>query len=156
MALSERAQIGMRGELRLALADYPELNEMVDGEVLGDDHYRLALERAVQDWNITPPMIGDVTLDTLEGFKGESLIYMRASVDLLRTEFVYRLRNAVDISDGGASINNTNKSQLLLSYANSLRDEYEQKKLELKVSLNLSGAWGGVESAYSYQYSGGA
>lgn len=150
MALSQKAQEAMRNELRLTLADYADMNEMVDGEVLNDDHYRLALERAIQDWNNTPPMIDTLTLESVEGHPGEHLIYGRAAVELLRTEFYTRVRNAVDISDGGASVSNTNKAQLLLSQARELRDEIEQKKLELKVTLNLNAGWGGIESSYSY------
>jgi len=132
--------------LRLVLADYPEINEMVEGVNLSNDHLELALEHAVEDWNLTPPIIGTATI---ENHPWPGLMLQKAVIDLLRTEVLQRIRNTVDISDGGASINHTQKIQLLRQAATDLQNEYETKKKQHKIQQNLAGGWGGVESLYA-------
>jgi hypothetical protein len=143
----DRIQDRHRRYVRLALADHREANELIEGAFLDDDTYDVAVEAALADWNGTPPRLGNVTLDT---HPNRFLLYKKVAIDLLRTEVIRRIRNAVDIGDGGAQINHTGKAQLLSGVADALEREYEEKKKALKREINLGGAWGGVPSEYEY------
>ena len=132
--------------VRLALADHPEANELVDGVNVGDDLYEMSLRMALMDWNGSPPILGDVTFET---HPREDLLYKKMAVDLLRTEVIGRIRNSVDVSDGGASVNNTAKAQMLMGVAEGFERLYEAKKREYKIAINLRGGYGGLPSEYS-------
>ncbi len=61
------------------------------------------------------------------------------------------MRNQISYSDGGITIGKWDNASLMMAFVQMLRSTYEEKKKQLKVALNIQGAWGGaVSSEYAY------
>ena len=133
--------------IRLYLRDFPELNRLISGEETSDRMIAWAVVDAIDDYNSTPPFIGNVGL---KNFPSLSMLREGAVIRILESVGLLQLRNQMTYSDGGISVAVSDKSQFLMGWIQMLRNSYEQKKMRVKSSLNVEYAFegGGVESEY--------
>jgi hypothetical protein len=137
--------------VRLVMRDYPELNRLIRGEEHSDRLVAWAIMDVLDDWNTTPPLIGNVTIVT---FPSTRLLVKGAIAQLLTSVGLLSTRNAVAFSDGGFSYN-TDKTRALTTWIQLFQNEYEKKKLRLKTAQNIAGGFGsGVHSEYAWLNSG--
>lgn len=133
--------------LRLFLNDTPELNRLIRREESTDDKLDLAMDLATDDYNITPPMLQNRTLAT---FPSLYLLIYGSTIQVLRSAGILQSRNELAYSSGGVSVRIFDKTQLYQSWINQFVAEYERKKNNFKISLNINNAMaGGVLSEYS-------
>jgi hypothetical protein len=133
--------------VRSFLRDFPELNRLIAGEETSDRMIAWAVADILSDYNGTPPFIGSVGL---RNFPNMSMLKDGVVSQVLESVAILQTRNQLDYSDGGISVQVSNKGPMLLQFAQMFRNRYEQQKLRTKASLNIELAFdgGGVTSEY--------
>lgn len=126
--------------------DFPELNRLIRGVESSNRLIFWALDDALEDWNTTPPLIGPVSIET---HPSRRLLMRGAVIHLLESVGLLQTRNHLTFSDGGIQVGVSDKTPLIHAWLQYFKNDYEQKKLRLKVSMNIENAWGGgVHSEY--------
>lgn len=134
--------------VRMRLRDYPELNRLTAGYDHSDRHIKWAIVDTLSDWHSTPPLLGLGLSDILDrGFI--SLFSKGVAITLLESLGILHMRNHLAYSDGGVNVQ-TENPQMIMSWLQMAKSEYEQKKQRVLVALNienaLSGTQGGLHS----------
>ena len=143
----QRRRQEVRRLLRLFLNDTPELNRLIRTQESNDEKLDLALALAVDDYNMTPPLLG---AQQVANFPSLYLLIYGASIQVLRSAGLLQSRNELAYSSGGVSVRIFDKTQLYQSWIAQFMAEYERKKQNFKISLNIDAALaGGVSSEYS-------
>jgi hypothetical protein len=136
-----------RRVLRLFLNDTPELNRLIRRQESSDEKLELAILLAIDDYNITPPPLGDLTV---KNFPSLSILLYGAAVHVLRSAGLLQSRNELMYQSGGVSVRIFDKTQLYQSWIAQFVAEYERKKIQFKVAQNVAASMGrGVQSEYS-------
>lgn len=135
-----RALANLIAMVRAELRDFPELNRLVAGVESSDRFIALAIRSATEDWNTTIPLISRVTYDT---HPSTYLLVLKAKIEIFKQVMVLQSRNHLSYSDGqGATVNSSDKAPMLQSMITLFVSEYEPKKREMKIALNVAGGWG--------------
>jgi hypothetical protein len=143
---AEKKQGEARRLLRLFLNDTPLLNRLIRREESDDPKLDLAILLTIDDWNITPPPLGNVTIDT---FPSLWLLIYGSAIHVLRSAGLLQSRNDLPYSSGGVSVRLWDKTQLYQSWIAQFVQEYERKKLNLKMAMNIEASLAsGVRSEY--------
>lgn len=144
----DRAKQEVRRLLRLFLNDTPELNRLIRRYESDDEKLDLALLLTVNDFNITPPLLQNYTISN---FPSLYLLIYGATINVLRSAGLLQSRNELAYSSGGVSVRIFDKTQLYQSWIAQFVAEYERKKQNYKLSLNINSTLGagGVASEYS-------
>ena len=129
-------------EIRAYMRDYPELNRLTEGEENSDRMIVWAIIDTLEDFNSSPPPI---TLP-FEQIPKSILRYGVVST-LLESVMLLSTRNQLAYSDGGINVN-LDKTPLLMQMQNMLRQLYDLKKREFKISKNIEGGYGSISSEY--------
>jgi hypothetical protein len=135
-------------KVRAYLRDFPELNRLIEGVESSDPHIVEALEDALEDWNLTPPLLRKVTL---ENHPAPRLLVKKAAMSTLDSVIPLQMRNQVSYSDGqGTSVSTSDKAPAYQSEIRRISDQYEQAKLRFKIAKNIDDGWdSGVASEIS-------
>ena len=132
--------------LRKFLRDIDELNKLLDRKETSDNQLELALDMALDDWNMTPPPLYMVDYTN---FPSPNMLIRGATIQVLTSAGILYSRNKLDYSDGGITVRVSDQAQEYMAWLNMIANDYERKKLELKKSINLAMCWGNVFSEYS-------
>jgi len=125
--------------VRLYLRDYADLNRLIKGEEHSDRMIAWAILDAIDDFNKT----GHLTSYTLTNFPSPSLLLRGTVINLLESVGLLQTRNHLTFSDGGIQVGVSDKTPLIQAWIQLLQNKYEEKKMKLKIVLNIEGAWGG-------------
>lgn len=139
--------------LRNMIRDKPELNRLLLGsKESSDEELRQALLTALIDWNMTPPQIGHVTL---ANHPNKGLLLKGAAIEVIRGAGLWHSREHMPSHDGGTSADDHAKASEYMAWMQPLVQEYEQKKSDLKTSINITQAFGSMTtpSEYAHYYS---
>jgi len=139
--------------IRLYLRDYAELNRLIKGEEHSNRMIAWSVIDTLTDFNGTPPF----TNYSLSNFPIQALSILRKGVvvTLLESAGLLNTRNHLTFSDGGIQVGVSDKTPLLQSWIQLLKNDYEEKKQRFKIALNIENAWGhGVSSEYGFVSSG--
>ncbi len=133
--------------VRMFLRDFPELNRLISGEETSDRMIAWAIIDAIDDWNSTPPFIGKVGLTN---FPSMSWLREAAVMRTLESVGLLQTRNQLNFSDGGISQSVSDKAPLLLNWVQLYSNRVEQRKAQIKSSMNIELAMdgGGALSEY--------
>ena len=135
-------------DVREAMRDYPQLNKLIDGEEHKDKDRKKALEQALEQVNLTPPLT-DYTFATCP-FR-TALIDL-AIARLLRTLLYLLERNEMDASDGGGVVARKKQIDLIRSTIQEIRGAVIPELRETKKAVALHEAIGVSGSIYSDYY----
>lgn len=133
-------------QVRDFMRDHGALNALIQGQESGDPLLELFIDMAVDDWNTTPPFIGNVTVSR---HPARSLLILYASALCLWSASILQARNNLTYSDGGLSVNTSDKARPYQEMAAQIMQMYESKKMRHKKSQNAEMAYGGVYSEYT-------
>lgn len=137
--------LDMISTLRLYLRDYPQLNRLTSSEDHNDRLLAWAILDAIDDFNSTAPF----TRFGVNNFPSKSLLLRGATVSALESLMFLMVRNQLNYNDGGISVGVSDKTPLVKAVIDMLRSVYEEKKLKMKIAMNIEEAWGdGVHSEY--------
>lgn len=133
---------------RLFMRDYPELNRLTDGYDHSPRHVKWAILDTLSDWSSTPPFLGQ-NLSTIIDRNLISVFIRGVVINLLESLGILHLRNYLAYSDGGVNVQ-TENPQMIQSWLQMAKSEYEQKKQRILIAMNienlLSSNGGGVHS----------
>lgn len=143
----EKARQTARRLLRLFLNDTPELNRLTRKYESDDPQLDLAIQLAVDDYNMSPPLLGNVQVSN---YPSLFLLMYGSTIQVLRSQGILQSRNELAYSSGGVSVRIFDKTQNYQSWISQFVAEYERKKQNYKIAANIAGALGGgVSSEYS-------
>jgi len=131
--------------LRLFLRDTAQLNRLIRKEESDDTLLMFAIDMAISDWNTTSPYIKQVTI---LNYPSLYLLMHGAAIQILKMQGLHQARNELNYSAGGSSFVRSNKSNYYLTWMTNFMNEYEVKKRNMKIALNIERGWGGVFSEY--------
>lgn len=134
------------GMLRKFLRDIDELNKLLDRKESSDNQLQLALDMALDDWNMTPPIFYPATYESVPS---PNLLIRGAVIQVLTSAGILYSRNKLDYSDGGITVRVSDQAQEYMAWLNMIVNDYERKKLEIKKFINIAMCWGSVYSEYS-------
>lgn len=134
--------------VRAKMRDFPELNRLIEGRETSDREIAFALMECIDDFNMTPPLLGTFTIDN---FPSISLLINGSVINILSSVGLLQTRNHMSYSDGqGIQVSVSDKGPQLMNWMNLFTQNYEQKKFRLKQAINLGNALNG--SAVSSEY----
>ena len=117
------------------LRDYPELNRLTEGYDHSSRHIYWAILATLSDWASTPPFIGQ-NLQMILDRGWDQLLAKGVVIELLTSLGILHTRNYLAYSDGGVNVQ-TENPQLLQSWLQMFKNEYEQKKLRCLIAVNI-------------------
>lgn len=135
--------------IRLFMRDFPELNRLVEGEESSDRMIAWALIDAIEEFNGTPPLIGNYTFNDLITNGQASLLRKGTVYNLLMSVGLLQTRNQLSFSDGGLNVQVSDKTPLLQSWMQMLRRQWEQGMQRVKMAWNIENLLGGPAGAHT-------
>jgi hypothetical protein len=126
--------------LRLFLMDTPELNRLIRNYEIDPERLEFALDMTISDWNTTTPLIGRVTYGN---FPSLYLLMHGAASQCLKMAGLYQSRNELTYNASGSSFIRSNKTAYYQSWIQNFSAEYEAKKINYKLQVNVETAYGG-------------
>lgn len=139
-------QRGIIASVRAFMRDNANVNALLDGEETSDTLVELCAELALDDFNVTPPLIGNYTLDT---HPSKGLLMLGTVIWVLQSAGILQSRNQLDYAAGGVTVGSSNKTPLYQSWINAFLQVYETKKANLKKAINAEEAFGSISSEYA-------
>lgn len=134
-------------QVRTYCRDYPELNRLIRGEESSNRQIVFAITDTLDDFNTSPPF----TNFGLDSFPSRSVLIRGIVCSLLESIGLLQTRNHLNFSDGGLQVGISDKTPFIQSWLQLLRNSYEQKKMRIKIAINIENAWdGGVHSEYRF------
>lgn len=144
---TEQAVDQARRLVRLFMNDTPELNRLIRQEESTDAKIDLAIALAINDYNISPPLLGEVQV---ANFPSLYLLIYGTAINLLRSNGILQARNELTYSSGGVSVRIFDKTQLYQSWIANFLGDYERKKNQFKIAANINNSLAcGVSSEYA-------
>lgn len=126
-------------QVRLFTRDYAELNRLIAGEESSNRQIVWAIMDTLDDFNATPPF----TSLSMSQFPSRSLFIRGVTCSLLESIGLLQTRNQLTFSDGGIQVGISDKTPFIQSWLQLFRNSYEEKKMKIKVAMNIENAWGG-------------
>ena len=134
-------------QVRLFTRDYPELNRLIAGVESSNRQIVWAIMDTIDDFNTTPPF----TSLSMASFPSRSLFIRGVVCSLLESIGLLQTRNQLTFSDGGIQVGISDKTPFIQSWLQLFRNSYEEKKMKIKVAMNIENAWGGgINSEYRF------
>jgi len=125
-------------DMRKFLKDKKELNVLLDAVQFTDDDIDNAIDFVVADFNETPPF----SALSRGAFPFINTLKLGAAAQLLYSASNLDLRNELQYSAGGLTVNDDGKSSQFLALATRYDEMYESKKRVQKNAMNLDNGWG--------------
>lgn len=139
-----------RDGLRTFLKDFQEFNRLLKfEEESSDDKLDLYLNMALGFLNGIPP---NVATWGMADFPMPSLLIHQSAIEALISNTILQSRNELTYNNGGISVKVPDGSR----YNGALQHLYNVTRMELdyllklKVSINIDGGWGGINSPYQF------
>jgi len=125
---------------RRFMRDYPELNRLTAGYDHSPRHLKWAVVDTLSDWMATPPFIGQNLQMIVE--RGFVSVFCRGvAITALESLGILHLRNHISYSDGGVNVQ-TENPQLIASWLEMMKAEYERKKERILIAMNIENLLG--------------
>jgi hypothetical protein len=126
---------GMINMLRAYIRDFTPINRLLDGEESKDSDLALAIFRAVEDFNGTPPP-NYYTLSTLINYHLSDLLLRGAACKLMESVVLHYSRNELQFTDAGVNVKISDKSPIFMAWYNTIKPQWDQEKTQVKISMN--------------------
>lgn len=139
--------------VRLFMRDHPQLNRLIKGEESSDRMVAWGILDFLSDFAGTPPDLGYFTLDQLMERHMQSFAVRGTACALLQSVGILMTRNQLSFSDGGISVGVNDKAPQLMAWIRDMQAKYEQQKVQIKVSMNISqilGSFSGQHTEYFF------
>lgn len=127
--------------VRLYMRDFPELNRLTLGYESSPRMIAWAVIDALDDWNSTPPFLGNAGL---ENHPSTNLLCRGTMLALIESVAMLQMRNQLNFTDGGISVSVNDKAPMLMQWLSMMRGQYEDKKARFKSSMNVEMAFIGA------------
>lgn len=132
-------------EVRAFLQDDPNSNYLLSGEEFTDARIRLAIELAIDAFNIVTP----ITSYKADTFPSKSILLYGTLHQLYVGQSALLARNTMNYSDGGISLPIEERFTLYQSLAAQYGQMFSDLTTKWKVQNNMESGWGQVGSDYA-------
>ena len=126
-------------EVRAYLLDRCGDNELLGDIQCTDDEILNAMRLAVEEWNVTPPLVIAFTTTNFP-YRYPWLICTCSHV--LRSLSIKQSRNQASFQAGSVMVNDSDKGPIFQRYAEQFRQEWLQWMYAKKRELNVKAGWG--------------
>ena len=134
-------------DIRILMRDHPRTNKLTMDYEYTPEEIRTAMTLVVDKWNDTPPFINNFMVDTFP-FRWAYLLGTTANL-LTMAAHAFR-RNNLEYQIPGGSINDQAKFKDYDAAAAELAKEFNDWMKRVKISINLSQAWGSDTQYYGF------
>ena len=131
-------------EIREYLSDKPELNYLLDREEFSPTQISLAMDLAVSEFNLIPPLSGLTT----SSFPNKALLMSGTLYKLFQGACALLARNTLSYSDGGIAVPVEEHFPLYQSLAAMFQTDFQNAARSYKTQKNYEAGWGGINSDY--------
>ncbi len=128
------------------------MNRLIDGVETSDRLIAWAVIDTLDDISNTPPMLGFFSVDT---FPYKHLLLRGTVIAILESVGLLQMRNQISYSDGGISVQASDKAPMIMQWISMLRTMYEQKKKDFKMAYNLQQGFDAQSIMSDYYFLGG-
>lgn len=142
-------------KIRLYIKDRVDVNYLLENEVqFSDDRINNAMELALDQINIIPPITNYVSLDNLPQAT-RYLLVLGTLKNLFYGEAGLAARNQFSYSDGGLTVPLEERFQYWLTLSQQMGSEFQSAVKQWKIAANMDGSlngnssWGEVRSDFS-------
>ena len=132
-------------DVRMFMMDKPELNPLLRGVRWSPEEIDAAVVHAVSFYNESPPLIDSFTVET---FPWRYTLLLGVVGHLLRSASINEASNNIAYSLDNVSVNDKDKADIFLRMGNGYWDEFKSSVMNIKVSKNISLAFGDIPSEY--------
>jgi hypothetical protein len=131
------------------MRDHEELNRLISGEETSNRLITYCMWLGVDEFNITPPILGKVT--AVDQFPSRYILLYLTIIQVLTSVGLLKSRNRFTYSDGGFSVKTEEQDQLYQRWIGLMRQQISPLIQRYKVSANIEGGWdAGVGSEYGW------
>jgi hypothetical protein len=123
--------------LRAYVRDFAPINRLIDGEESKDRDLALAIYRAVEDFNGTPPPV-HLSLQQIIDNHLVDLILRGAACKLMESVVLNYARNEVQFTDAGVSVKVSDKFPIFMNWYGTIKPQWDVEKQQTKYSLNMN------------------
>lgn len=132
-------------EVREFIQDHVEKNRLLDGKEFENTQITLAIEMAVDRFNMFPPM----SSATPQTFPSKTLLMYGTLSNLFAGQSALLARNHMSYSDGGITVAVEERMQLYTALAAMYDASFESSSKAIKIEQNMNEGWGSVSSDYA-------
>lgn len=135
--------------LRDFIKDYAELNRLLKfREENKGNLISLYLNMAIGFLNAIPPLVVSFDFST---FPIPSLLIHQGAIEALISNGICQARNDLTYNNGGITVKISDKERYLqfIQLLTKMTDQEINNFKQMKVSINIDNAWGGVSSPYN-------
>ena len=133
--------------LRIFMMDRKELNTLLRGVRWDTKDIDEAINMCVSYYNGTPPFVDYQTSTT---FPYTWLLLTGVSAHLLKSASINEASNQLNYSADGVSVQDKDKAEIFSRIGGAMWDEFKSKVQDIKISVNVSLAFGSSPSELSY------
>ena len=134
-------------DIRIFLMDRKELNPLLRGVRWNSEDIDQAVRRVVDYFNETPPYSMTVSAN---GFPYRYTLLVGVAGHLLRSASINEASNQLNYSADGVSVQDKDKAEIFMRVGNMYWEEFKDKTANIKVTQNLSNAFGATPSELQY------
>lgn len=138
--------------VRFYMRDIAELNRLTAGEESSDRQIAWAVLDALSDFNGTPPPLGEFSLEYLLSAGHANLLLRMTVIALIESVGLLQTRNHINYSNGGITVGVNDKTPMLMNWLQYFRSITEQRRLQVKVSMNIAGLLNSGSSGVHSEY----
>ena len=121
-------------KIRRRMLDFPELNELIGREEVGDEEIRGAVGDTISEFNDIPPPIGGFTLNN---FPSQEILVTGTIYKLLNSGALLHYRNQLSYSAGGITVDTHSMGPAYERLSERLYAKFMQMSMEKKKSINV-------------------
>jgi hypothetical protein len=133
-------------EVRFALRDYPEANNLLNDVEFSDNEIAYCITRPVDRWNSMLPDVGRYDVHT---FPWHDMHVNATIAELLKIAGYHYMRNQLPYSSGGLSVDDKNKGPAYMQMAQQELAKFEQFCMERKLEANIMGGFVWLPGPYN-------
>jgi hypothetical protein len=122
-------------QIRIALLDYEELNELIAREEVGDTEIKHAVNRAIEEFNSLPPPLSAYTF---LNFPSKEILILGTISNLLLSGAILHFRNQLNYNAGGISVSTHDKGPAYQALSERINMRFKKMSEDLKASINVS------------------
>ena len=134
-------------DVRIFLMDKKELNPLLRGVRWDSNDIDGAVQRCVDFWNETPPLINYQTAST---FPYRYTLLIGVAGHLLKSASINEASNQLQYTADGITVQDKDKAEIFAKLGTSFWDEFKDKVNNMKIAQNIGSAFGDSPSELIY------
>jgi hypothetical protein len=137
--------------VREYMRDYPELNRLTAGQESSNRMIAFAIQDAVSQYNMTPPMTRIALRDIL-ALEGRYLLVRMVVTTLIESVALLSMRNHLNYSVGGMNVGINDKAPLMMNFLQYYKASTDQLLQRMKTAININSILGSEHYGMPSEY----